>query len=82
MAIIDTGSCPPSFFLTKKKLETAGDVDGWINSCERASVLYSSMARVYGIESGYIQPFGSVAPGSRSIAQSHGLWGGSLVAAD
>lgn len=31
---------PPSFFPTKKKLEAAVEVDGWINSCLRASLIY------------------------------------------
>lgn len=34
---------PPSFLLTKKKLEAAGDIDAWMNYCCRASLKYSSM---------------------------------------
>ncbi len=36
----------------KKKLEAAGDVEGWMYPCWRASSMYSSMAFCSGSESG------------------------------
>lgn len=68
-------SCMPlSFFTTKNKLEAAGEVDSWMKPCLSASLMYSSMVCVSRINRGYILPLGSVAPGTSSMAHSHGRW--------
>lgn len=42
----------PTFLAMKKKLEEAGEVDGWMNPCLRASLMYPSMVFCYGIDRG------------------------------
>jgi len=78
--VVYTRPKPPSFLTMKKKLEAAGEVDGRMYPCCRASSIYSSMAFSSGIDNGYIFPWGTDSPGSRSMAQSHGRCGGSLEA--
>jgi len=66
----------PSFFPTKKKPAPAGETDGRMNPLLRASLIYPSMAALSGAEREKSLPRGGQVPGSRSIAQSYGLWGG------
>jgi hypothetical protein len=47
------GCRPPSFFLTKKKLEDMVDMEGQMYPCFRASVTYVSIANVSSCDSGY-----------------------------
>ncbi len=70
----------PSFFLTKKKLANAGEVDGLINPFDSSSSIYAFMASDSGCDRGKTLPLDGLDPGIISIEQSRSRCGRSCEA--
>ncbi len=74
------GRRPPSFFLTKKKLADAGEVDGLINPFDSSSSIYAFMPSDSGCDRGKTLPLSRLSQDPAHLAQSRSRCRGSCEA--